>query len=78
MRSEPGCKNYIIFCQDPEIIAAKFGQAVDSRVFMVTIGSDWQLREFFRSSASQNILNLLVASVGPALQDKNKNVINYH
>lgn len=77
-RSEPGCKNYIIFCQDPEITGAKFGQTVDSRVFMVTVGSSWQIREFLSSRVSQSILNLLVASVGPALQEKNKNVINYH
>lgn len=78
MRSEPGCKNYIIFCQDPEITGAKFGQIVDSRVFMMTVGSSWQIKEFFSSRVSQNILNLLVASVGPALQKKHQNVINYH
>lgn len=78
MMSETGCKNYIIFCQDPEITGAKFGQIVDSRVFMVTVGSSWQIREFLSSRVSQNILNLLVASVGPTLQGRNKNVINYY
>lgn len=73
--SEPSCVNYIIFCQDPEISATKFGHTVDSRVFIVTIGSKWQIQEFFKSQASQNIMNLLIASAGSALQEKNKNVI---
>lgn len=66
----------MIFCQDPEITGTKFGHAVDSRVFVVTIGSSWQIREFFSSLVSQNIMNLLVASAGSALQEKNQNVIN--
>lgn len=74
--SESRCVNYLIFCQDPEITATKFGHMVDSRVFIVTIGSQWQIQEFFKSQASQNIMNLLIASAGPALQEKNKNVIN--
>ncbi|XP_029347698.1 ionotropic receptor 21a-like [Acyrthosiphon pisum] len=72
--SESKCVNYIIFCQDPEITATKFGNAIDSRVFIVTIGSKWQIQEFFKSPASQNIMNLLIASAGPALQEKNKNI----
>lgn len=76
MSSEPGCKNYIIFCQDPEITAAKFGHEINNRVFIVTIGSSWQIREFFNGKVAQNILNLLVASAGPALQEKNKKVCN--
>ncbi|XP_029343909.1 ionotropic receptor 21a [Acyrthosiphon pisum] len=72
--SESRCVNYIIFCQDPEITATKFGNAIDSRVFIVTIGSKWQIQEFFKSPASQNIMNLLIASAGPALQEKNKNI----
>ncbi|CAH1737911.1 unnamed protein product [Aphis gossypii] len=64
--SEPSCVNYIIFCQDPEITATKFGHTIDSRVFIVTIGSKWQIQEFFKSQASQNIMNLLIASAGPA------------
>lgn len=66
----------MIFCQDPEITATKFGHDINSRVFIVTIGSKWQIQEFFKSQASQNIMNLLIASAGPALQEKNKNVIN--
>ncbi|VVC32852.1 Ionotropic glutamate receptor, L-glutamate and glycine-binding domain,Ionotropic glutamate [Cinara cedri] len=65
----------MIFCQDPEITGTKFGYAVDSRVFIVTIGSSWQIREFFNSLISQNIMNLLVASAGSALQEKNQNEI---
>ncbi|CAI6343417.1 unnamed protein product [Macrosiphum euphorbiae] len=74
--SESRCINYIIFCQDPEITTTKFGHSIDSRVFIVTIGSKWQIQEFFKSPASQNIMNLLIASAGPALQGKKKNVIN--
>lgn len=70
-----GCVNYIIFCQDPEITATKFGHAIDNKVFMVTVGSKWQIQEFFKSQASQNIMNLLIASAGAALQENNKNVI---
>lgn len=66
----------MILCQDPEITGSKFDLAVDSRVFIVTIGSSWQIREFFSSQISQNIMNLLVASAGPALQEKNHNVTN--
>lgn len=76
MVSEPGCKNYVIFCQDPEITASKFGYEVDSRVFIVSVGSSWQIREFFNNQVSQNIMNLLIASAGPALQEKNRDVIN--
>ncbi|XP_015380472.1 PREDICTED: glutamate receptor ionotropic, kainate 4 [Diuraphis noxia] len=73
---ESRCENYMIFCQDPEITATKFGHAIESRVFIVTIGSKWQIQEFFKSQASQNIMNLLVASAGPALQqEKNKNEV---
>ncbi|XP_060851670.1 ionotropic receptor 21a [Rhopalosiphum padi] len=72
---ESRCVNYLIFCQDPEITATKFGHMVDSRVFIVTIGSQWQIQEFFKSQASQNIMNLLIASAGPALQEKNKNEV---
>lgn len=75
MTAEPGCKNYIIFCQDPEITGTKFGHTVDNRVFIVTIASSWQIREFFNSRVSQNIMNLLIASTKAALQEKNKNVI---
>lgn len=74
--SEPGCINYLIFCQDLEITSTKFGHAVDSRVFIVTIASSWQIREFFSGQISQNIMNLLVASAGPVLEEKYKNVIN--
>lgn len=77
LASEPGCKNYIIFCQDPEITAAKFGHEINTKVFIVTIGSSWQIREFFNGKVAQNILNLLVASAGPALQEKNKEVSIY-
>lgn len=76
MVSEPGCINYLIFCHDPEIVASKFGHAIDSRVFIVTVGSSWQIREFFNSLASQNIMNLLIASAGQALQENSKHV-NY-
>jgi len=72
MTAEPGCKNYIIFCQDPEITVAKFGHTVDNRVFIVTVASSWQIREFFSSRVSQNIMNLLIASSRSALQGKNK------
>lgn len=76
MVSEPGCVNYMIFCQDPEITGTKFGYAIDSKVFIVTIASSWQIQEYFRSQGSQNIMNLLIASAGPALQEKNKKVNN--
>ncbi|XP_022168776.1 ionotropic receptor 21a isoform X2 [Myzus persicae] len=72
---ESRCVNYMIFCQDPEITATKFGHDINSRVFIVTIGSKWQIQEFFKSQASQNIMNLLIASAGPALQEKNKNEV---
>ncbi|XP_025193297.1 ionotropic receptor 21a [Melanaphis sacchari] len=72
---ESRCVNYLILCQDPEITVTKFGHAVDSRVFIVTIGSKWHIQEFFESQSSQNIMNLLIASAGPALQEKNKNEV---
>lgn len=78
MTAEPGCKNYMIFCQDPEITVTKFGHTVDNRVFIVTVASRWQIREFFNSRASQNIMNLLIASAGAALQENNKNVTMYY
>lgn len=74
MVSEPGCKNHIIFCHDPEIVGSKFGHAIDNKVFVVTVGSSWQIQEFFNSHASQNIMNLLIASAGKALQENNQNV----
>jgi hypothetical protein len=77
MISEPGCTNHIIFCRNPEIVESKFGHAIDSKVFIVTVGSSWQIREFFYSRASQNIMNLLIASAGQALQENSKNVIDY-
>lgn len=77
MISEPGCTNYIIFCRDLEIVGSKFGHVIDNRLFIVTVGSSWQIREFFYSRASQNIMNLLIASAGQALQENNKNVIEY-
>lgn len=75
MISETGCRNYIIFCQDPEVTGIKIGHAIENKVFIITIGSSWQIREFFSSHASKNMMNLLVASAGQALQEKNKNVI---
>lgn len=76
--AEPGCENYIIFCQDPEVTGAKFGYAIDTRVFIVTIASSWQIREFFNSRVSQNVMNLLVASAGSALEGKHRHVTSYN
>jgi len=74
MVSEPGCKNFMIFCQDPEITGTKFGHEINNKVFIVTTGSSWQIREFLNSKVAQNVMNLLIASAGPTLQEKNKNV----
>ncbi|XP_050439120.1 ionotropic receptor 21a [Adelges cooleyi] len=73
--AEPGCRNHMIFCQDPDVTVVKFGHAVESKVFVVTTASSWQIREFLGGRIAQKVLNLLVAATGQALQESNTNKV---
>ncbi|ALC48549.1 Ir21a, partial [Drosophila busckii] len=54
------CKSYILFLSDPLMANKILGPQTESRVVLVSRSSQWKLRDFLSSSASSNIVNLLV------------------